>query len=532
MSTWIQCRELSSARPRYLEVRLAHVDLRRGGRAVLKDLSWTIRPGERWVLAGANGAGKTQLLKLVAGTVWPAPSARALRSYRRGKEQCVLSDVKEGIAYLGAERQDKYQRYGWDVAASRIVATGLYHTDIPLDALSASDRRRIGTVLRGLRATHLASRPFLSLSYGERRVILLARALGSRPGLVLLDEVLNGLDDLNRGRILRWLERGSRRLPWVLATHRLEDVPAGATHALVLSRGRIVYAGALKGAALERSLEDEARPKRGLRHRRRGPRGSGRALVRLSNARVYLQQRRVLEGISLTVRRGEWWVVHGRNGSGKTTLLRTLYGDHGVAVGGGIERAGVVPGVPLERFRKRVGLIAPHLQAEYPRELSVAEVVQSGRYASIGLNDALSSADRSAAQRALASFGLTRFATRPLGELSYGQARRVLFARAWVRAPLLLLLDEAFAGLDSLTRRALTERVIALAAGGSAVVATTHRPGEWLGRCTHELELAQGRALYCGPVRPLRRRPQRATSIRRWRPSPRMPTSTRRCWPT
>src|SRR5207302_3257549 len=70
---------MSRSATRYLEVRLEHVSLHRAGRSVLKDITWTIRPGERWVLAGANGAGKTQLLKLVAGAVWPTPSTRAIR---------------------------------------------------------------------------------------------------------------------------------------------------------------------------------------------------------------------------------------------------------------------------------------------------------------------------------------------------------------------------------------------------------------------------------------------------------------------
>jgi molybdate transport system ATP-binding protein len=175
-------------------------------------------------------------------------------------------------------------------------------------------------------------------------------------------------------------------------------------------------------------------------------------------------------------------------------------------VGGRIERAGITPGVPLERFKKRVGLVAPHLQADHPRELTVTEVVQSGRHASIGLNGAPRPADRAAARRTLALFGLTRLARRPLRELSYGESRRVLFARAWVREPQLLLLDEPFAGVDAPTRHALMQRVAALAATGAAVVVTTHRPGDWPGCATHEMELAGGRARYCGPLRPRRAR--------------------------
>jgi molybdate transport system ATP-binding protein len=498
-------RRVSHAVPRYLEVHLAHARLRRGGRAVLRDVSWTIRPGQRWVLAGGNGAGKTQLLKLIAGIVWPEPAPQPARHYRRGRWHCcTLQEAKDDIAYLGAERQDKYQRYGWNTTVEGVVGTGLHHSDIPLEALSAQERRRVRRALAALAVGQLAARPFLSLSYGERRVVLLARALAARPRLLLLDEVLNGLDAPNRERALRWLARSRRRLPWVLATHRIEDVPPAATHALILDRGRVAYAGRRRGAPLERWLGARAprrapHPPRQAASGRTG--GRGRALVRLERARVYLDGSRALSDLSLTVRAGECWVVHGRNGAGKTTLLRTLYGDHGVAAGGRIERAGVPAGVPLERFRRRVGLVAPHLQAEHPRDLTVSEVVQSGRYASVGLNGAPTAADRAAAQRALAQFGLTALAHRPLRELSYGQFRRVLFARAWVRGPRLLLLDEPFAGVDVPTRRALMEQVTALAARGAAVVVTTHRSDDWPGCATHELELAAGRARYCGPLR-------------------------------
>jgi molybdate transport system ATP-binding protein len=228
--------------------------------------------------------------------------------------------------------------------------------------------------------------------------------------------------------------------------------------------------------------------------------------VRLTNATVYLDEHPGLKKISLEVRPRQCWVVHGRNGSGKTTLLRTLYGDHGVAVGGRIERAGIEPGVPLEVFKRRVGLVAPHLQADHPQHLTVAEVVQSGRHSSIGLNEAPTAADRAAARRSLEFFGLSELASRTLRELSYGQLRRVLFARAWVRHPDLLLLDEAFSGVDGPTRRSLRSHVEAMVADGTAVVMTTHHRPEWPDCVTHELELAGGEARYCGPVRPSGRR--------------------------
>jgi molybdate transport system ATP-binding protein len=501
-----------NAQNRYVEVRLKHLSLERQGRRVLDDVSWTVQPGQRWVLAGGNGAGKTQLLKIIAGSVWPMPSdarspsavADSSRRYRwRNETFKSPHGVQEEIGYVGPERQDKYERYGWNHSVEQIIGTGLYRSDIPLNPLHAADHRRIAALLARLNIDALAQRSFLSLSYGERRLTLLARTLASQPKLLLLDELLSGLDETNHGRALRWLQGTQRSaLPWVLATHRLEDVPPSATHALVLEAGRIVYRGVLRAGPLRKWLNvAEAGAPSASAATRRSLQAAKSPLLELTRASVYLDEHRVLEGLSFAVHAGECWVVHGHNGSGKTTLLRTLYGDHGVASGGRIERAGIVPGVPLQEFKQKVGIVAPHLQTEHPRDLTVAAVVQSGRHASVGLNDAPSAADKMAAKRALAFFGLSHLASRALSELSYGQLRRVLFARAWSCRPNLLLLDEPFSGVDSPTRLSLMGHVAALVDSGTAVVMTTHHREEWPACTTHELELSAGRAIYCGPVR-------------------------------
>jgi molybdate transport system ATP-binding protein len=223
--------------------------------------------------------------------------------------------------------------------------------------------------------------------------------------------------------------------------------------------------------------------------------------VRLKNADVHLDEHKILEGVTFQVNKGECWVIHGANGSGKTTLLRTLYGDHAVASHGSIERAGIVPGVPLQEFKVRAGFVGAHLQSRHPQEMTVDEIVQSGRHASIGLNDPPTAADRTAATRALEFFGLKGFGSRTRDELSYGQMRRVLFARAWVTHPRLLLLDEPLAGIDAPTRSVLLDRIGQLVAKGTAVVMTTHHSDEWPPYATHELELEAGRMTYAGVLR-------------------------------
>jgi molybdate transport system ATP-binding protein len=504
------------AQTRYVEVRLKHLFLERQGRRILDDVSWTLIPGQRWVLVGGNGAGKTQLLKIITGAVWPSPgdaprasaAANSSRRYRWRNEVFPSPyEVKEEIGYVGPERQDKYERYGWNHSVEQIIGTGLYRTDIPLNPLRDADRRRITALLSRLAIEPLAQRPFLSLSYGERRLTLLARVLASQPKLLLLDELLSGLDETNHGRAVRWLE-GTRRsaMPWVLATHRLEDVPSSATHALVLEKGQVVYRGPLRAGPLRKWLGTAENGAPGAKipsppRSAVGRESRAETLIKLTHASVYLDEHRVLEDLSFEVRPRDCWVVHGHNGSGKTTLLRTLYGDHGVASGGRIERAGIVPGVPLQEFKVKVGIVAPHLQSEHPQTLTVAAVVQSGRHASVGLNDSPSAADRAAARRSLEFFGLSELASRTLRELSYGQLRRVLFARAWACRPSLLLLDEPFSGVDSPTRWSLMAQVAALVAAGAAVVMTTHHRSEWPDCATHELELSGGRAIHCGPVR-------------------------------
>ncbi len=496
--------------PRFIHVDLRQVGLTLGERPVLRRIDWQIESGQRWVLMGANGAGKTQLMKLIAGDVWPSPARGSSRLYRYRSD--VHGDpyaIKDEIAYLGAERQDRYEHYQWNHKVEAIAGTGIHRTDIPLDPLDDADRVRIATTLRRLDIAHLNQRRFLTLSYGERRLVLLARALLWRPKLLLLDELFNGLDRANYERAQKCLAGLSRSaLPWVLSTHREEDIPQSATHLCRLQHGLIVDAGVLDSRGRRRrrlhaAVATPVAPQRTPQKRRRRTRSLDAAepLLQLRRASVWREGRRVLHDLNLMIRRGDCWVVHGPNGSGKSSLLQLLYGDLGVAHGGVMWRSGIESGVPIEMFKRHVGLVAPELQAAHPRHLSVEEVVSSGLHSSIGMDPKYALAMPRIIQQSLRHSGGASLQGRRLRSLSYGQLRRVLFARALIHEPDILLLDEPFAGIDATTRASLMLLVARQSVAGTTVVMATHHRDEWPRTVSHELELERSRPVYCGPVR-------------------------------
>lgn len=488
----------------FLSVELHDVDLTRGDRRVLHGINWRIGPGQRWALLGHNGAGKTQLLKVLSGDVWPTPSARGRRIYRQRLEsQSEPQGIKEQIAYVGAERQDKYARHGWNLTVRELVTTGLFGTDLALDEPRPAERRRVTAMLQRLGLERLASRRMLTLSYGEQRLALIARALVSRPRLLLLDEVFNGLDAVRRESLMRFLVRSRRaRLPWVLAIHREEDLPSSATHVLVLERGRIRYRGPRRRAPLREFFDPSRRegPLPALRPRARTRQSATRRrragpLIEILHADVHVEHHRVLTDLRWTLRAGEHWAILGRNGSGKSSLVKLLYGDLSPAHGGTVERAGFPAGTPIEEFKKTVGLLSSELQSDHARDdLTVEDIVISGRHASIGLNERPRPADVLAARRWLDHLGLRALAPRRPRELSYGQMRRVLLARAMVNDPRWLFLDEPCTGLDVATRAVVLAHLEHLARDGVQIVMATHHASDLIPAINRILELRRGTA--------------------------------------
>lgn len=467
------------APPRLDAIRLEQVSLRLGRHWALRDVSLELRAGERWLLSGPNGSGKTALLKLLRGDVWPTPVGSERRLYRLdGEWHAQPLFARERIAYLGPERQDRYERHGFDLRVAEVVATGFTGDDLLLEPPSGEQWREVRRALREVGLAGLAQRRFLALSHGQRRRVLLARALVGRPDVLLLDEVLNGLDAASRRAFLRSLLRASdARLAWILTTHRSIERPRAITHTARLEQGRLAMGPAAPGRARAGAARRSTRhaPATGRAVVSAGAVPGSIPLLVLRRVSVYRDERRVVGPLDWTVATGEHWCVVGPNGSGKSTLIALLYGDLSPAAGGWITRRGIALGTPVSEWKRAVGIVSPELQATYSATACTAEeIVVSGLYSSIGLDVLPTPAERRLARRRLAEVGLRGLARRRARELSYGQLRRALVARALVTERRLLLLDEPFDGLDAEARAIVGSQVAAAVRRGTQVVLATH----------------------------------------------------------
>ncbi|MEA3209092.1 MAG: iron complex transport system ATP-binding protein [Chthoniobacter sp.] len=221
--------------------------IRRGETIILDRVSWAVQRGEHWVILGANGSGKTSLLSALAGYLSPTAGEIAVFGQRFGE-----SDWRELRTHIGLVSSSVRQMMADHEPALTTVISGKYAMIDFWGEVLPADRLAAGRILRKVEAGHLAERPWLVLSQGERQRVLIGRALMARPRLLILDEPCAGLDPVAREHFLAFLDRlGQQRgaPALILVTHHVEEIVPAFTHALLLAEGRVVAAGK-KGGVL------------------------------------------------------------------------------------------------------------------------------------------------------------------------------------------------------------------------------------------------------------------------------------------
>ena len=227
-----------------IAIRVTGLSVVRDGTALIEDINWEVGTGERWALLGPNGSGKTTLLRVVGSALWPTRGVVEILGERLGHVDMRI--LRQRIATVSASISRALRP---QLSALEVVLTGRYAVlETWWHEFSADDRVEADRLLRlaGFGGDSFDGRSFGLLSEGERQQVLLARALMSRPELLLMDEPAAGLDLGARERLVQRLSvlADDPSVPaLVLVTHHVEEIPPGMTHAALLREGRMVAAG-------------------------------------------------------------------------------------------------------------------------------------------------------------------------------------------------------------------------------------------------------------------------------------------------
>lgn len=221
---------------------LSGVSVRRSSKLLLEDVDWSVAEGQRWVVMGPNGAGKTTLLQIAAGMLHPTRGRVRILGEELGAVD--LAELRQSIGWASGSLGEAIPARE---SVRDAVLTGAWGvTGRWREAYEDVDAARTDRLLADWGLATLAQRTFGTLSEGERKRVLIARALMADPELLLLDEPAAGLDLGGRESLVAALGRMAQDASaptTVMVTHHAEEIPAGFTHALLLRDGRVTVAG-------------------------------------------------------------------------------------------------------------------------------------------------------------------------------------------------------------------------------------------------------------------------------------------------
>ena len=414
---------------------------------VVEDLC--IFPGEAWGVLGETGAGMEILAQILSGD---------LTAVRAG--ECVLPSALGLVSF--ARQQERFERELRNddtdfinhpdpgTPAGRFLSEAAAHTEL----------------VQLLHLEHVLDRGYRYLSSGEALKIGILSELSRKVQVLTLEHPFDGLDVASCRELSQALARLHQAgLTLIFLLGDLHDLPPWCTHLALLQDGLIHYSGpadvikALLGGTTGRTQAFFQAKVADLRTDEPQSPASDEPLVQLKNGFARSGEVEVFSGLNLTIRPGEHTLITGPNGCGKSTLVQLLTGDHPLCYQNDLtlfgQRRG--SGETIWDVKSQMGIVSNDLHRSHRINGSALAVALSGLFDSIGLYRRPTAEQRELGNRWLSWLGLQCKAKIPFRSLSYGEQRLVMLARALIKKPRLLLLDEATQGLDRANRTALLD---------------------------------------------------------------------------
>jgi len=453
----------------------------------LVDINWRIKPGQVWAIVGASGAGKSALAAALTG-IGELESGE--RTGSSGRTALVSLESQAGL--IERERRLDDSDLTDDVYEGTLVSAMLAETCI---------NHELQVKLVGLfRLESLLDRGFRKLSTGESRKVLYARALCSKPELLVVDGPFEGLDSQTVPLLNDVLREVAGKTQLILVSNRFDELPDYVTDIVLVENGQLKTTIQCDDSAAMAVMEQ-------LFHLKASDIqiptsiASGSApdldpqqpLVNIKDASIRYTHNLVFEHLDWRIEPGQHWQLTGPNGSGKTCLLNLITGDHPQCYINNIFVCGYQRGhgESIWDIKQHIGYVSSALQWDYRVSINALNVIISGFYDSIGLYAKATDLQKESAHQWLRVLGLDNRATQPFKQFSYGDQRLILIARAMVKHPHLLILDEPCFGLDDLNRQLVLALIERICAGTqSTVIYVNHHARDHIAGIDNYLALA------------------------------------------
>ena len=475
-------------------------------------VDFEMNDGEHIAIVGPNGAGKTMLVDILT---MKHPLLQNDVEYNFSPKTSKLASdnikyIEFRDTYGGDNDRTYYLQQRWnqtEIDESTPTAGKLLENAFLTSGEDTEERRTFQRHLYDIfKLDYLLDKYIILLSSGELRKFMLCRSLMGDPRVLIMDNPFIGLDKETRQQLREVLETVSkeRALQIILVLAKDEDIPKFITH-VVPVRGKKVYPKEtlsdyrLKMKDYRLKTEDEKNLLSINSHLSsilslpyRNDDYNADEVVKMNNVKIQYGDRVILKDLDWTVHNGERWALSGQNGAGKSTLLSLVCADNPQSYACDItlfdQKRG--SGESIWDIKKHIGYVSPEMHRSYNRDMPAIRIVASGLKDSIGLYVKPSPGDYEVCRMWMRFFGIEDLAERTFLKLSSGEQRMVLLARAFVKDPELLILDEPLHGLDAERGEMVKEIIDAFCQRKNKTLIMVTHYKENLPRCiTHELYL-------------------------------------------